>query len=83
MTIRRAVHTRATGIAAAALLFARALIRSKGHPQESDVQALKDAGFTNRQIVELVAVVCMNIFTNYFNHVADTECDFPPAPELG
>jgi uncharacterized peroxidase-related enzyme len=68
---------------AAALVFTRELLRTKGHPKQSDVQALKDAGFTERQIVELVAVVCMNIFTNYFNHVADTDIDFPAAPELG
>ena len=33
------------------------------------------------EIVELVALTALNIFTNYFNHVADTEVDFLPKVE--
>jgi hypothetical protein len=29
------------------------------------------------KIAEIVATVALNIFTNYFNHVAGTEIDFP------
>ena len=38
-----------------------------------------DASYTTCNIV---ANVALNIFTNYFNHVAETEVDFPAAPEL-
>ncbi len=61
----------------AALTFAKKLVDSKGHPGDADVKALRDAGFTDAQILEITAVVAFNIFTNYFNHVADTEVDFP------
>ena len=38
------------------------------------------AGYTDGDIAELVANVAANIFTNYFNHVARTEVDFPRVP---
>jgi len=34
-------------------------------------------GFTDAQIVEIIAVVAENIFTNLLNIVAGTEIDFP------
>jgi hypothetical protein len=36
-----------------------------------------DAGNSEAEIVEIIAHVGMNIFTNYFNNVAHTEVDFP------
>jgi hypothetical protein len=39
------------------------------------VQAVKAAGFTGGQIVEIIAVVAENIFTNLINIVAGTEID--------
>ena len=38
---------------------------------------MRDAGYTEAEIVEIVAHIGMNIFTNYFNHIAATEVDFP------
>jgi len=35
---------------------------------------------SNGEINEIVGNVALNIFTNYFNHVAETEIDFPAAP---
>ena len=40
------------------------------------------AGFSEGEVAEIVANVALNIFTNYFNHVAETEVDFPTAPDL-
>lgn len=61
----------------AALKFALVLINTQGNPTDADVQALKDAGYTDGEVLEITAVVAFNIFTNYFNHVADTDVDFP------
>lgn len=61
----------------AALTFSKKLVDSRGNPADADIKALRDAGYGDQQILELVAVVAFNIFTNYFNHVADTEVDFP------
>jgi alkylhydroperoxidase family enzyme len=38
---------------------------------------VKAAGFTDAQIVEIVAVVAENVLTNFLNNVAQTEIDFP------
>ena len=61
----------------AALDFASKLVVGRANATDADVQAVKDAGFTEGEVLEIVAVVAFNIFTNYFNHVADTEVDFP------
>lgn len=62
----------------AALTFARAVVERRGEVADDDLSQIRAAGFTDAQIVEIVAVVALNLFTNYFNHVADTENDFPP-----
>lgn len=61
----------------AALDFSAVLVSSRGNPTDADVQAVKDAGYTDGEVLEITAVVAFNIFTNYFNHVADTDVDFP------
>ena len=61
----------------AALDFAALLVQNRGNVNDNDVQAVKDAGFSEGEVLEIVAVVAFNIFTNYFNHVADTDVDFP------
>lgn len=63
--------------AAAALRFATKLIRERGWVTGDDVTDLRKAGFDDGHITEIVAVAAINIFTNYFNHVAETEIDFP------
>lgn len=66
----------------AALEFARKIVSERGHVSNDDVQKVRQAGYTDGEITEIVANVALNNFTNYFNHVAETEVDFPPAPEL-
>ncbi len=61
----------------AALDFSLLLVEERGNVNDNDVQALRDAGFTEGEVLEIVAVVSFNIFTNYFNHVVDTNIDFP------
>ncbi len=66
----------------AALQFARAIVKERGLVSDADVQQVRDAGYQDGEIAEIVANVALNLFTNYFNHVAGTEIDFPAAPEL-
>lgn len=61
----------------AALKFANAVVLKRGWLSDADVQAVRDAGFGDAEIVELVATVAINVFTNYFNHIAQTTNDFP------
>jgi alkylhydroperoxidase family enzyme len=44
---------------------------------DGELQRVREAGFSEAEIVEMIAHVGMNLFTNYFNNVAHTEVDFP------
>lgn len=66
----------------AALKFARNVIMHRGDVSDADVQAVRNAGFSDGEIGEIVAGVALNIFTNYFNVIARTEIDFPKV-EMG
>ncbi|HEY4037700.1 MAG TPA: carboxymuconolactone decarboxylase family protein, partial [Burkholderiaceae bacterium] len=61
----------------AALTFAKTIIDQKGRVTANQLQAVRTAGFGEAEIVEIIAHVSMNIFTNYFNHIAETVIDFP------
>lgn len=63
----------------AGLKFAQTVIRKKGHISDEEFQKVKSAGFSDAAIVEMIMVICQNIITNYFNHIADPEIDFPKA----
>jgi uncharacterized peroxidase-related enzyme len=61
----------------AAVRFAAKVVRERGHITEADIKAVRDAGYSDGQIVEILAVTAENIFTNLLNVVAETEIDFP------
>jgi uncharacterized peroxidase-related enzyme len=62
---------------AAALRLALIVNNKQGHVSDAELAAARSAGLSDGEIGEVVAVVSLNIFTNYFNHVADPEIDFP------
>ena len=61
----------------AAVRFARRVMESRGHVADQDLRAVRDAGYDDAQIVEIVQHVALNTWTNYVNSVAGTEIDFP------
>ncbi len=63
---------------AAALRFARAVIRDRGFVSDADLEDVRSAGYTDGEIGEIIGAVALNVFTNYFNSVGRTELDFPP-----
>ena len=67
---------------AAALAFAQKIVTERGLVSDVDVTGLRALGYTDGDIAEIVANTALNIFTNYFNHVAGTVVDFPAAPKL-
>lgn len=62
---------------AAALTFALAVVERRAQISEADVAALREAGFGDEQIVEIIAHVALNLFTNYINVALDVPVDFP------
>ncbi|MEQ8193906.1 MAG: carboxymuconolactone decarboxylase family protein [Rhodospirillales bacterium] len=67
----------ADATADAALKFAKAVIAARGKVTDADIEAVRKAGYGDGEITEIVANIAFGIYTNYFNHVADTEIDFP------
>jgi len=53
-----------------------------GRVQDTTWQAALDAGWSDSELTETSAVVALNLFTNYFNHLVQTDLDLPPAPAL-
>lgn len=64
----------------AAVRFAAAVARARGHIRQEDLAAVRAAGYDDAQIIEMVQHVALNTWTNYINEVAQTDIDFPVAP---
>jgi uncharacterized peroxidase-related enzyme len=62
---------------AAALAFALTLVEQRGHVDAADFDALRAIGFDDEAIVEIVAHVALNLFTNYVNVAFAVPVDFP------
>ena len=66
----------------AGLQFAQSVTRNKGKVSTEELTAAKTAGYNDGDILEIVLNVVANTLTNYVNHIAETEIDFP-AVETG
>lgn len=66
----------------AILKFAKQIVETRGKVSDADVSTVRDAGVTDAEITEVVANTALNLLTNYFNHVAETEVDFPEVESL-
>jgi uncharacterized peroxidase-related enzyme len=67
----------------AAVSFAAKIARDRGRISDADMRAVREAGFSDGAIVEILAVTAENIFTNLLNIVAETEIDFPVVRAAG
>lgn len=66
----------------AVLSFTSRLLDKKGEVSEGDMSLLRIAGFYDNQIIEIIALIGLNIFTNYLVKAAGTEIDFPPVDRV-
>lgn len=66
----------------ALLKLASRLVTKRGHVTDAELGKAREHGFDDAAIAEVIANVALNLFTNYFNHVADPEVDFPAAEKL-
>lgn len=62
---------------AAALKFALKVVNNRAQLSNEDVAELRAAGFDDEHIVEILAHVALNVFTNYVNVAFDVPLDFP------
>jgi uncharacterized peroxidase-related enzyme len=66
----------------ALLKFAAAVVETRGLVSDGALAQVRTAGANDAEIIETIAHVALNIFTNYTNHVAQTVVDFPKAAAL-
>jgi uncharacterized peroxidase-related enzyme len=57
--------------------FVRTLTQTSGTISEAEVQAIRAAGYTDAQLVDISLAIALTAFTNVFNRINDTEIDFP------
>lgn len=62
---------------AAALAFALKVVEDRAHVSDADFARLHAVGFDDEAIVEIVAHVALNLFTNYVNVAFEVPVDFP------
>jgi uncharacterized peroxidase-related enzyme len=61
----------------AVLTLAQTITLERGEISDEAFRAAKQSGLSDGEVTEVVANVALNIFTNYFNLVGQTEIDFP------
>jgi uncharacterized peroxidase-related enzyme len=76
IALNRAGHS-GDARADAAVVFARKVLDSRGRVSDADLAAVRLAGFSEPQVIEIVTNVALNVLTNYVNNVAETDIDFP------
>lgn len=62
---------------AAALRFALQVVENRGQIDDAAVQAMRNQGYTDEEMVEILAHVALNLFTNYVNVAFAVPVDFP------
>jgi uncharacterized peroxidase-related enzyme len=63
--------------AEAALTFARALVEQTGQVNKAEFEAVRAAGHSDGEVVEIITHVALNIFTNLLGKATQVEIDFP------
>ncbi|MEV6136385.1 carboxymuconolactone decarboxylase family protein [Nocardia sp. NPDC051990] len=63
----------------AVLQIAREVLRSHGRIDDRVVDSARERGVSDAELSEVVGHIALNTLSNYFNHVAQPELDFPPA----
>ena len=61
----------------AAVRFAAKLAHERGRVSEADIAAVRHAGYSDAELVEIITHVALNFFTNTVNVALDTDIDFP------
>lgn len=53
--------------------FTRTIVKTRGRPSEADIRSFLDAGFSKRQILEVILIVSIKTLSNYINHLTRPE----------
>lgn len=67
---------------AALAAFTRKILATNGYVGDDDIAAFRAAGYSDEHIGEVVTIISQKTLSNLFNHINDTELDFPAVPEV-
>jgi uncharacterized peroxidase-related enzyme len=67
---------------AALLAFVKRVLETKGQVSDNDLAALRDQGFEDEDVVEILAYIVITTMTNYMSSVGHPDLDFPEAPTV-
>ena len=65
----------------ALIRFVRTIARKRGTISEEEFVAIKSAGYTDAQLVDISLAFAITVFTSVFNRINDTAIDFPAVAE--
>lgn len=65
-----------------AVKFSLQILKARGHVSQSELEAVRAAGYSDAAVVEIIELVALNVLTNYTNSVLGTDVDFPAAEVL-
>ena len=80
LAVRRAV-TKDPKLSALTAL-AREIVLTRGFPEKNYLDNFFEAGYSKAALIELIGLVALKTFSNYFHHIAGTPVDFPMPPGL-
>ncbi|WP_424961255.1 carboxymuconolactone decarboxylase family protein [Ekhidna sp.] len=61
---------------------AKQMTITRGNPDQEYINNFFGVGYNKASLAELIGFIAVNTITNYTNHIAETDIDFPIAPEL-
>ena len=53
------------------------MVETRGHPSDEALEDVREAGYTDEQVMEMIANVALTQFSNYMNDTIGTEIDIP------
>lgn len=57
--------------------FAAKVAEMRGHVSEDEIACVREAGYSDAEIIEVIGLAIQFSLTNYINNVFDTDIDFP------
>jgi len=64
----------------AAIQFAKRLIETAGKVSDEEFAAVRNAGWSDANIIEIIALTAQFLLTNFVNNAVQTPIDFPAVP---
>lgn len=62
---------------AAALRFVKEIVENDAHISDEAFEDVRDAGYSDEQIMEMISNVALTTFSNFMNDAIGTEVDVP------